>query len=117
MYIILIESEKKYYILVNNEDYSVLGFNTEKEGIEYFEKAYKSCHSCSYEGSMSACLNFLTFRPSIIKIKDVEDIRDNIAVEKPRKVTLSHVSGSMDVITTREKAKELWESGKKPRLI
>ena len=117
MYIVLIESEENYYILVNSKDYSVLGFSTEKEGIEYFEKAYKSCHSRSYEGSMSACLNFLIFRPSIIKIEDLEDIRDNIAAEKPHKITLSHVSGSMDVITTREKAKELWKSGKKPRLI
>lgn len=116
MYIVLIQSKEDYYILANSDD-SISSFNTEEDAIKYFEKGYRSYHYRSYEGSMSACLNFLTFRPSIIKIKDVEDIRDNIAAEKPRKITLSHVSGSMDVITTREKAKELWESGKKPRLI
>ena len=116
MFIALILAEEKVYMLANDE-FDVIGFSTLRKAKNYFENSYKSAHSRSYEGSMSACLNYITFQPSIIEIKDVEDIRNNIAEEKPKTVRLSHLSGFMNAITTREGVKELWNSGIKPKLI
>ena len=116
MFIALILAEEKVYILANN-DFDVIGFSTLKKAKNYFENSYKSAHTRSYEGSMSACLNYITFQPSIIEIKDANDIKNNIANERLETVRLSHVSGFMNAIKTRESARELWSSGIKPKLI
>lgn len=116
MYIALILSDNKVYILATN-NYDVLGFTSLNKAISYFEDSYNSSHGRGYEASMSACLNYITFQPSIIEVENFEDIKNNIAAQEPKKVQLSHVSGFMKAISTKDEAIEFWNKGKKPQLI
>lgn len=116
MYIALILAEEKVYILAN-KDFNVVCFKSLKKAISYFEDCYNSNHSRGFEASMSACLNYITFQPSIINVDNIEDIKNNVAAEEARNVELYHVSGFVNGITTREKAIDLWNSGRKPSLI
>jgi predicted ATPase len=116
MYIALILAEEKVYILATN-DFNVLAFTSLEKAISYFEDSYNCNHNRGYEASMSACLNFITYQPSVIKVENIEDIKNSVAAVEPKCVQLSHVSGFIKCITTRDKAIELWNKGKKPSLI
>jgi hypothetical protein len=116
VYIVLILAEENVYILAM-KDFNILAFNSLEKAISYFEDSYNSNHDRGYEASMSACLNFITYQPSVIKVENIEDIKNNVAAVEPKYIQLSHVSGFIKGITTREEAIELWNSGKKPNLI
>lgn len=104
-------------LAVEEEDkqWMVRGFTTEEAALEYFEGGYRNCHQRSYESSMSATINWLTFQPSIIHLSE-----DKLAELVSQKVVkrARNVAGSMDYIPLKlELAKPLWESGRKPTLI
>lgn len=47
---------------------------------------YNTKHQGNYETSMSACINWICFRPSIIEVSGVEDIKQRIVGEKKSQV-------------------------------
>lgn len=101
--------------LDEDKTYSIRGFKSEADGIEYFESAYRRAHLRGYEASMSACLNSIFFRPSIIKlsIPEVESL-----IEERKIVRAHHVSGMVDYLPlVAEKAEPIWEKGTKPALF
>jgi hypothetical protein len=105
-----------YVILANSDDRSIRGWHTLREAKAHFEDSYNTAHSRSYEGSMSACVNFMFFNYSIIET-DLEEIKGKIAAEDPGTLRISHISGRITGITTRPEAKDFWDRGVKPSLI
>lgn len=95
--------------------WSIRGFKSEAEGLEYFESAYRRAHHRSYEGSMSACINFMFFRPSIMKlsIPEIETL-----IEERKIVRAQNVAGGVDYLPlVADKTQPIWEKGAKPALI
>jgi hypothetical protein len=89
-------------MMVRSQDvgvWNVQGFHSESEGLRYFESSYNRNHGRSYEASMSALLNGITFQPSIVSLP------------------LEDVSGSMNLVMLKPEADKLWQQGKKPSLI
>lgn len=100
---------------VENRVATIHGFHTPMEGLRYFEDGYNSNHGRSYEASMSACINGITFRPSILKLS-LDEIRALAPAMSVVKVRNS--SGGMVILPLdAEKAEALWETGSKPKLI
>lgn len=102
-------------LLKDETGYNVHGFKSEAEGLRYFEDSYNRAHSRGYEASMSACINSITFQPSIVPLS-LEEITANASEMKA--VTVHNVSGRMTLLPlVAEAADRFWESGSKPRLI
>jgi hypothetical protein len=104
-------------MMVRSQDvgvWNVQGFHSESEGLRYFESSYNRNHGRSYEASMSALLNGITFQPSIVSLP-LEDI-EPLFIEK-RVTTVRNVSGSMNLVMLKPEADKLWQQGKKPSLI
>jgi hypothetical protein len=95
--------------------WTIRGWKTSKEALEYWEGAYRRAHARSYEGSMSACLNFISFNPSILELT-LDEIAPLIAGDR-RVVNLYTNSGSIDAVVLNNKAAAFWERGSKPALI
>jgi hypothetical protein len=110
---------KHEYAVLLNQDKTVCGFLSVVDGIRDFEKKYESGQRRSYEGSMSALLNWAFFRPAIVEVADVKDIVN--LVEDPenlRMASYSHISGNFNgLVLDPTKAEAVWEKGAKPSLI
>jgi len=115
-YVVLIEAQGEYYLMAS-DDNSIQAFKTETKGIQHFEAGYNDCHRRGYSQSMSALINAITFRPSIIESSSLEFITNHIVDENPKIVKLINVSGHMKGITTRPEAAEYWKNGTKPKMI
>jgi len=118
VYIALIHADNKYYIMTNREG-TITAFETARKGLDFFENGYNMAHARGKEGSASACINNIFFRPSIVAMMDVDDIRNRlISNDGPHLVCLSNIAGVMNGLTTDTvKAKTEWENGVTPRLI
>ena len=70
---------------------------------------------------MSALLNNISFRPSIIGFNNIEDIINKIfdGNKEAQLTKIRNVSGSLSAykIPNQLNAKLLWEQGEKPKLI
>ena len=93
----------------------IQGFESIQEGVAFFERAYNAAHQGSYESSMSACINNIFFRPSIVEFNNVEEIVPFLA-EPVQLMTLTCVAGRLYGLKFKD-AKNLWEKGTKPELI
>ena len=122
--IIRLDGQEKYGLMackternVADKDtfWTIHAFGTEAAGLAFFEDAYKRFHNRSYEGSMSACLNWMAYQPSIahLALWEMEQL-----VEEYTVVHAWHVSGGMHYIPLRAAdAKVIWDKGCKPTLI
>ena len=119
-YVILIEVSNGLFLLTRDRKMDIHAFKTEKEALEHFEDGYNDCHKRGYESSMSACINNITFRPSVIEIptpNEIEYLQNNVVGKEPHGFTIRNVSGMMYGLSTIPEAKKLWENGVKPKLI
>ena len=116
IYIVLFECDNRLCIMADNEN-SIMAFETLEKGLNYFESAYNRKHSLGYEASMSACISFMQYRPSVIMVDGLDEIRDRIADVEPHLIQFSGLSGRMKGITTRPEAKEYFDKGSVPKLI
>jgi hypothetical protein len=115
IFIALIKADNEIYIMVS--DKNVQAFETLKKAIGFFENTYKEKHLGNYESSISACINWLQYNPSIIKVANQEELT-SIATNPPVDVQLRSVSGAMVGFKTRKDVSEnLWDKGIKPDLI
>ena len=113
IYTLMIFSNDEWYFYMN-DDNTFRGDKNIWELIHPIEKAYISCHTRSYEGSMSACINFITFRYKVIKIKE-EDLKDLIfdtTVHKCR-----NMSGGFLGVKLKPEMYHIMEKGAEPKLI
>jgi hypothetical protein len=116
VYIVLINTGKAIFIMATDDNY-IHAFKTQKEALNYFEDGYQTCHKRSYESSMSACINYIGFRPRVIFIPNLDFVKNHIGEKVPRLMNLRSVAGFMKGITTCPEAKKYWEKGIEPRLI
>ena len=117
MYIAIIKSGEKFFVMANRDDNSIAVFESVGDGLRSFEDAYNRNHRRGFEASMSACINYIQFQPSIVKVEGLEDVKKRICPDQPRLARLNSIAGIMTVITTREGIEEIWEKGRKPQLI
>jgi hypothetical protein len=118
MIICLVKFDDKIFVMADADNQCIQGFKTIKNGLRFFEDAYNENHARSYEASMSACVNYIYFQPSIVYVKSYDELKKKIVDEKDFKVyDLRCVAGFMVGISTRPTAKEYWEKGHKPKLI
>lgn len=117
-YVAMVGFEGGYYVLLG-DDNGVIGFDSLRRGLDYFERAYNDNHSRGYEKSMSACLNFIAFQPKVVGIKNVRDLADRIVGSSQSVATqLSHISGYYNTIECKaDGAPEAYAKGRTPALI
>lgn len=111
--------ESKYvYIAVLNDDNTIWG-NPDAEAIlTTFESKYQEAHRRSYVGSMSACINWMFFNPSVVAVEDIEIIREWVPGKELQAATVSNISGSIKgILLDASKVAAVWDNGIKPKLI
>lgn len=116
-YIALIKAGNHIVVMVNRSDNAIQAFHTEQEGIDHFEGMYNINHARDYTSSMSALINNISFRPSIVGVESLDEVINNILSDPPKLLKLQNVSGRMMGISTRECAEDYWEKGAKPQMI
>lgn len=116
-YISIVLSDDNYYITTQKNGV-ILAFKTEQDGLNHYESSYMEWYQRGHEASMSACLNHMTFRPSIVKVLGLEEIKNMVGPE-PHLIGLNHVSGHMTgiPIPDLEVAQKYWDKGMKTQLI
>jgi len=108
-------SDDQYYILLSNDSpHTIVGFKSVQEGISYFTRTYNRSHARGYEPSMSACINFIEFRPRIVEFESFDHLKENVEAHL---FTLNHISGHYWVIPVITNGEELYNSGAVPPLI
>lgn len=116
LYLALIKTNDEYY-LKSDKDGTIESAETAVEWVRLYEDKYNDAHSCSYERSMSALINGISFQPSIVRIDSVKEIDDRFVDEKEYKIsTIRNVSGGFIGISSGRDLSEEWEKGIKPRL-
>lgn len=117
-YMALIDTSGGIFIYCD-DDHHICAAKTEGEAIEWFEKTYKRKHQQSFEGSMSACINWMQFQPSIVHMSLSDIKKDLIDESKVEPVSMNSVSGFMKGIkvTFTKNGKKYWDKGTKPQLI
>ncbi len=117
--IVLMKCEGKFYTVVN-QDNSISAFKSVEDGLASFENIYDRKHN-SYEGSMSACINWMTFQPAILWFEDVAAIRNTLFAgvkdEDIRVYHHTHVSGGFRGLLCGPEAESYWNAARKPALI
>ena len=114
---VIFKSSGKYYFMLN-ADGSIAAFKTLQKGSEYFTDGYKSNHRRGYEASMSACINYISFTPSVIATT-LDKIKLLVGEPPYHPVTIGNVSGRMyglECVNVPDTEK-IFEAGFKPALI
>lgn len=104
-------------ILLGANDEGIHARESLEERIKDLESEYNRFHRRSYEGSMSATLNWMQFQPSVVGFKDVDAIRRFLGDEPYHLVTASSVCGRITGIVCPPGSINMWKNGAKPRLI
>lgn len=121
VFILVRTTEPEAYTLLTDRQGFLTGFHTLADGLHYYEGAYNRKHAQSFEGSMSACFNAMTFQPSVFAVTSLDDLKDLPVRDEDgamKLVSMRNVSGGIWGIPCHvEKAKAVWEKGEKPRLI
>lgn len=119
----IVKVQDKYYLEgMRDKGKIVIAANTEtpKEVAASVERQYNRKHDSSYEGSMSACIHYLTYQYSFFS-EDENKLVDALFPNKDNVecVSISHVSGFLVgfKIENREVAESYFSKGVQPRLI
>ena len=118
IYLALIRASDKYYVLAEKQGV-ISAFTTLDNGLKYFENSYNRAHDRGYESSMSACMNFMAYSPSIVMIESEEKFLSLFDNQKTAQfVHMSYIAGHMDcAIINQEIGESLFNSGRVPSLI
>lgn len=118
--IVLMKSDEKYYVVVD-DDNSIGTYKTAGEALGSFEDLYERNHARSFEGSMSACINWMSFQPAVVWFEDVEGIRralfSGIRDEDIRVHSVRNVSGGFRGLLCGPGVESIWTEAPKPALI
>lgn len=104
-----------------NDDFSIAAFKTERDALNFFESTYHEAHGRSYERSMSACVNFITYNPIVLNV-NFEKLKELALTNEEGKftpVSLSNVSGFAKGIQLRAcpELEEMIGRGVVPNLV
>jgi hypothetical protein len=107
----------KGFFILSDDDGVIQIENSESTWVRSFEDKYNAKHRQNYEGSMSACINYISFRPSVVRVESAEDIGERL-LNIPFKIqSVRNVSGGFTGVTSDKDMSEEWEKGVKPRMI
>lgn len=107
-------------LLMSDEEGCVRGFASVGAARAHFEDAYRQKHAQSYEGSMSACIHHMMYRPSVVTIRGTEDARRLVQLDDEGRTTLQRhwgVAGGVRGFVCGPAGLTAWEAGCKPRLV
>ncbi len=117
-------ADDKYHLMMVRDDetkgWAVLGFDSLQKGLDYFTGGYNKHHDRGYEASMSACINYITFKPVIVVADDFEALMDVLVDRNNLRLTrIGNISGSYHVVTCKDiaTAKVIYDGGTSPQLI
>ncbi len=117
IFILLVEVNDAFYIL-SDDDGTVCGYDTEKAALDMVEGGYNSSHRRGYEASMSACVNWLFFKPKVVSTTGTDDLLARFFLTPQcTAVRLGSVAGSMTGLLCDRDVKAIWDAGVAPRLI
>lgn len=120
-FVALIKTEQHISFMTN--DGVIQGWTSLQKALDYWTGGYNRKHRSSYEGSMSACIHYISFQPRVIQVPgDTEEERLEFLksqVDLPASLmTFSNVSGRMQgVPLSAEKGLALYETGTSPDLM
>jgi hypothetical protein len=119
LYVALFKSSDDVYLLMTDDiPYQILGFKSLQKGLNYFTDAYNANHDRSYEASMSACINFISFAPRIARFRSIEELKSKLLGKGYTLNQLSHVSGYYKALSCKAKtASNIYENAVSPELI
>ena len=116
LYLVIMKADNKYYVLADKPGI-VSVFETQERALGFFEKAYDRNHKRSFVSSMSACLNWMCFQPSIIKMNSHKEIMDLFENGQTSFVNIRGVSGGFCGAVSNIDLSKMFENGIKPELI
>lgn len=121
-YVAVMKTIEGYFLMLNrgkDNVRSILGWKDIRSALNYFEDGYNENHRRGYEPSMSACINFITFKPRILEFNGLQDMIDKLKLVAGEKVmTLRSISGNYEVMRLDSiLAEPLYDQGVTPKLI
>mgnify|MGYP006919316780 CR=1 FL=1 len=115
------EPEQAFIVAHEGDDGTVCvsGSETLEDAQKNWSEPYNRNHMRSYEGSMSACVHFIMFQPTIHKLRDMDELNELVVnvdgMAEP--ISLSCVAGRVMAFPGTAKALEAWNSGVSAELI
>ena len=113
IYALMVFSNGEWYFYMN-EDGTFRGDVEILDLIHPIEEAYMSCHERSYEGSMSAYINWISFRYKVIKTRtsELKNLIHDTTIHKCR-----NISGGFLGVKLKPEMYHIMEKGAEPKLI
>jgi hypothetical protein len=119
-----VKSQAGLHLQLNDDGKTIAAWPTTEKALAFYEQGYARKHMQSYEGSMSACINWMQFQPSVVTLS-LEEVRPLVDWKKDEKTgklcaqvqRVSGLSGGFDGITLLSSAEAVWEAGAKPKLV
>lgn len=103
------------YFVPCSETGQINARRTIREKVAELEEMYENKHRQSYVGSMSACVAYIQFQPSVVRLSPEDIIK---AIPKKMAVMVSGENmGFTAVQLDPVEGALLWERGVKPKLI
>ena len=119
-FVVILRTLEGFFLMMTGDGkvLSIHGFKSLKEAKDYFEVGYNTNHARGYEPSMSACINFIQFTPSIVQFPSLENMIETLKLKECKPFRLHSVSGHFDGLKLDDKiAEPIWEKGERPGLI
>lgn len=113
MFICMFQNEGQHYIYSNKVG-EISAFQTLDEGLHHFTGDYDTLHRRSVTWSTGATLHWLHYKPKIIQLETIEELKDRVVRVPGAKVhsIFSGMWGQMTGISCGgDAAKELYEGG------
>jgi hypothetical protein len=105
------------HMLMTDRQGVLTAFKSAREGLDHFEGGYRAGHGRSYEGSMSACINWMQFRPTIVSFESMDDIYKAMGPGPYKLNSVQSIAGYMSgVFLPAENVEALTKRGVTPRL-
>ncbi len=76
VHVAVFRCDEKYYLLLTKNDgvYNIQGWPNKQDALNYFTSGYNQSHDRGYEGSMSACINYILFQPVVLSFDGLQDM-------------------------------------------
>jgi len=115
-FVILIQADGIRYFLLADSKAHIIGFETNVEALEYYEKLSVQIGSSDPPPPFQKRNGYTTFAPSIVDVPVFKDLVQNILAKRPEPLLLCSSSESRVVISTGRAAKDYWERGRRTAL-
>ena len=120
-FVAVLKTSEGYFLILNKkgDELTILGWQSLKEAIDYFEDGYDNNHRRGHEASMSACINYIQFQPRILSFDTLQELSDKLQIKGGKIGTrINSISGSYNVLKLKDELIEpLYDEAVSPKLI